>query len=208
MSPIANTVATRFGAIALLDALGFKGIWKRFPAEQILNTLATIQREVEELKAEESHMGIPLVLEAHFFSDTIAISASIPDAPDVDVDTCGALLSSVAYGAGLAQAVAACFEPLLAYRGCIAVGKMATHGAFVIGEAVDEAAQYMEGRGCSHCLVFTAGGQALQRAGVARSRAASSDRELRRPSLRGSFIGNASRQSNLASPQADKRASP
>jgi len=144
MMGTADEIETRFGAVALLDALGFKGIWKRFPPKQILHTLATIQREVEGLKEEESYMGVALKLEAHFFSDTIAISASVPDGDQVDADTCGALLSRVAAGAGLAQAVAVCFEPLLAYRGCIALGKLATHGSFVIGEAVDEAAQYME----------------------------------------------------------------
>ncbi len=38
------------GSIALVDALGFKGIWKRVPADQIVTKLAKLMNTVKAIK--------------------------------------------------------------------------------------------------------------------------------------------------------------
>jgi hypothetical protein len=125
------------GAVALFDALGFKGIWRRFPAAAIVNTLTA-------LKVGAQNAATKADLFAHAFSDTIAIGAmpkpGFTDATlgmhnvlDAIVDVVDQLVHL-----GLAS------HPPLAFRGTIAVGDLIATPDVLVGAAVDEAAALYE----------------------------------------------------------------
>lgn len=141
------------GAVAVLDALGFKGIWKSWRPEDILRKLEdTVNRtdgfEAEQLLHGEVHR-LKQVRRLRFLSDTIVIASSITANPEAEAspsmlagydrdalfDVCNAV-------AGLQRwMLRSALGPPLAYRGAIAFGEFLIRGSFLIGPAVDEAAE-------------------------------------------------------------------
>lgn len=125
------------GAVALFDALGFKGIWKRFPAPAIANTLTALKTAAVSAATEAD-------LFAHVFSDTIAIGA-IPKPGSKDrtlgmhnvLDAIIDVVDQVVH-VGLAS------DPPLVFRGTIAVGELIATPDVLVGAAVDEAASLYE----------------------------------------------------------------
>src|SRR5258708_32142427 len=78
---ISRPAGMRSGAVAMLDALGFKGIWNRFDWREIISALLAIKGEVladgDSLAA--GLRKIPFDLDVRFFSDTVFLAASIPE---------------------------------------------------------------------------------------------------------------------------------
>lgn len=188
------------GALAMFDALGFKGIWKRpngpTPAQVIekLRTLATQGRTFLDdalggaekranLAADPNHFLERVVVA--FLSDTIVLGVAMKDsAPSViaeahlpapaglppelrerleadrrerrkpevmkkriertkRIDEAIAAVHAVMW-AGHIMRLAALSPPALAYRGCISVGEFEVDDTFIVGSAVDDAAEHME----------------------------------------------------------------
>lgn len=123
------TIELQQGAVVMFDALGFKGIWERFPAFDIINALDTLRANAITAAANEN-------LHVHLFSDTVALGVTV----DSHADLPRALNSIVNATADIIVRAAFCDPPLI-FRGCIAVGRLIATPTVLVGEAVDRAAQ-------------------------------------------------------------------
>jgi len=135
------------GAFALIDCLGFKGLWKN-GHEQLLSKLRLVKTSVREgLQVFFKNPNHPLHFNPDFFtpevrllSDTVAISLTNRKK---EIDPFIDLLAIAA----TTQAVVDLFlenEPHLLLRGCITHGMHIIEENFLIGPAVDETAEYMD----------------------------------------------------------------
>jgi len=131
-----------------LDALGFKGIWHRHSPEDVLTKLRELQvgsqRIIESFQNERGKMAMPSNttpwLDIAFLSDTVVIAATVDGAAaDVQNDWACILLASFASSAILS--LGAKCSPAFAYRGCVSLGSFEMAYPFVVGAAVDEAAE-------------------------------------------------------------------
>lgn len=126
------------GAVAVIDALGFRDIWRRHEPVAILGVLARLQ-EAARYVADLHSVFSEVLVHSAAFSDTI-ILAALPRQDSTSGDAVRALAHTVARLAVRATAR----EPRLLYRGCIAVGQLAFKGSSFVGPAIDEAAEWYE----------------------------------------------------------------
>ena len=125
----------RTGAVALIDALGFRGIWRRYDPNAVLTELKAAKNQIEA----HVHMNAQTYMDQQvaFLSDTIAISTLVRETEN------HRLAWAVLY---LGDVIAKVLDMRLrsnmplAYRGAIAVGNYGVSPHFLIGEAIDEAA--------------------------------------------------------------------
>lgn len=129
----------KHGAVAFLDALGFKGIWKDKDPQQVLRKLAAIEREAHRKllpPAVETHLSL------RFFSDTVIVCAKLPDARlPTELAEFNCLMRVTAAAARIMSVAAVDPAPPLAFRGAISCGAFEVTEKFLIGPAVDEAAE-------------------------------------------------------------------
>lgn len=151
MSP--GDTTTHTGTVAVLDALGFKGIWKSWSPADVLHKLEDVLErtawftEVKPLSGKVDHLRQERRL--CFLSDTIVVASSITPSPDVETTPSmqalydpNALFDVSNAVAGLQRwMLKSSIGPPLAYRGAIAFGEFVIRGPFMIGPAVDEAAE-------------------------------------------------------------------
>lgn len=140
----------RLGAVVLLDALGFKGIWNRVNPKIVIHQLKKLKREGLDLLGND-HSGVLLQDDTfehsvRCISDTIIVAVTIrgsalPGYPDRPVHR--AMLSAALIASHLTNSALDGTPPLL-FRGCMAAGRMNIDGDFMIGPAVDEAAGLFE----------------------------------------------------------------
>jgi hypothetical protein len=133
------------GAFALVDCLGFKGIWNRTNAEQVVTTLKAIEQGSKGWIASALVQALvphKFVVTTSFISDTIAISV---------VPRVGVSLSEWEKGYLITLAGMSCAEATkhfaaipCALRGCITYGEHMVDANFIIGKAVDQAASLHE----------------------------------------------------------------
>ncbi len=137
----------KYGAFALMDCLGFKGLWKN-GHEQLLSKLRLVRTSVlEGLQVFINNSNYPVRFNTDFFmpevrllSDRVAISLTHNEEK---FDSFSDLLAITA----TIQAVANLFlqnEPHLFLRGCITHGQHLIDENFLIGPAVDETAEYVD----------------------------------------------------------------
>lgn len=134
----------RRGAIALLDALGFKGIWKDghpWTADDVVDKLRRAMQEAHAAAEQDKRVrrsSYPAV-GFHFLSDTVVAVAEAPadDCPPSQVVNW--LCASVARFTE--QMLISTEPPPLAYRGAISFGDFMVDEPFILGRAVDEAAE-------------------------------------------------------------------
>jgi len=125
------------GAVALIDAMGFRGIWERHKPEEVLRTLKDTKEWFESRVREQFSSQPWMRCEVAFVSDAIAISMSLNES------TPNREAMSVVY---LADVISWVLDKVLrssvplAYRGAIAVGDYEVSPHFLIGRAIDEAA--------------------------------------------------------------------
>jgi hypothetical protein len=140
------------GALMLADCLGFRGIWNRINPEELISRLKSIEAEaikrvVPKYSSSMLSFG-PVRFHLRLLSDTVVLSVQYETeghkpggAPDERQKN---LLVSVACDA--AAVLAYLFmdsEIPLPLRGCVAFGTHLCDGPFLIGPAVDQAAEYM-----------------------------------------------------------------
>jgi hypothetical protein len=125
------------GAVALIDALGFRGIWGRHKPDDVLTALRNT-KDWFEARIKEQFTSQPwMQCEVAFLSDTIAVSMALADS------TPNREAMSVVY---LADVISWVLDRVLrssvplAYRGAIAIGSYEVSPHFLIGQAIDEAA--------------------------------------------------------------------
>jgi hypothetical protein len=143
----------------MFDALGFKGIWTREEVrdepERVITKLKELQGHAhrtldllrEELPDIEKRAGIRIQVETMFLSDTVVIGAWADAAPGASVSaerTDFAAIVAVSRLTSSVLAHAALKPAPLAYRGCIAFGDFALDERFIVGPAVDAAAEAID----------------------------------------------------------------
>jgi hypothetical protein len=135
------------GAVALLDVLGFKGIWQHHDAGKVLQQMARLRESGQSLRGARKTGSLlvddGLRHEVKFISDTIVVAAMLSrkDIPERGIYR--AMMSVVLIvGDIVRRAIEG--SPALAFRGCLAAGLLRISGNFIIGPAVDEAAEWYE----------------------------------------------------------------
>jgi hypothetical protein len=148
----------------MFDALGFKGIWRRVPVpEVVVDKLQRMRGSLDAyLQSTFGGDGHPALLDptnvlrsvhATFLSDTVAVAVVPKAAHEMDERLRPAMTderlaaSAIAFAATLAgQVMRSALEapPAWAYRGAIAYGEFTMADRFLVGEAVDEAAEHMD----------------------------------------------------------------
>lgn len=119
------------GVVAVLDALGFKGIWRRHDPASVLARLKLAERG-EGMFGHQGYDG-----EIQFLSDTVVMTCGI-QAEHSGLDCLLYVSMRVAYFQSTMLDFAG---PHLAYRGAITSGQFLADGNFVIGPAIDEAVE-------------------------------------------------------------------
>jgi len=140
----------RLGAVVLLDALGFKGIWNRTDPKSVLRQLKSLKREGQNLQGID-RSGVLLQADAldhrvRCISDTIIVAVTLrdsaighyPERPIYRAMLSAALIASHMMGFALDG------SPQFLFRGCMATGRLNIDGDFLIGPAIDEAAELFE----------------------------------------------------------------
>lgn len=130
------------GAVALVDCLGFKGIWSRADPGALLAQMKSLRKEALEYRgAGNVLIGTHRYLqnEIRFMSDTVIVtcrisnkwkSAQAPYESIFRVSQVTSLLIQSALCSGIP----------LGYRGCITFGNFLVESQFLLGPAIDEAA--------------------------------------------------------------------
>jgi len=145
----------------MMDALGFKGIWRRSGVRErpeiVVEKLAAMQAATTlyldglftsgDARARLSSDGDAIFesVEASFLSDTVVLGVAVKrvGARSGDgVDGFAVRLACQVAAKVMAEATRS--EPVLAYRGCISFGQFELHDRFLVGPAVDEAAGAMD----------------------------------------------------------------
>ena len=135
----------------MMDALGFKGIWKKpgHKAEEITQMLQAIAdfhgAILKSALAELESLNVEPNIKMSFLSDTVVIGVSLnmKDAANNEHAThLAALLAS--QFASAVQLIASQAKYPLAYRGAISMGDFVINHPFIVGPAVDDAASHME----------------------------------------------------------------
>ncbi len=137
----------KFGAIVFLDALGFKGIWSREDPIFVLQQLKSLRRKGLSLRGRARHGVLlndaGLLHHIRCVSDTIMVAVTLTQSNFPERGLYRAMLSASLIASNLIDdAIHGC--PPLLFRGCLAAGLMRVDSHFVIGPAVDEAAELFE----------------------------------------------------------------
>ena len=137
----------RFGAVAFLDALGFKGIWSRYAPRDVIHNLRGVtfgdpMYQDPPLDLERCSLASSVVT----LSDTIVVSAAVTAKfASIDVTTdleCQVVaLASVCSKAGTICSMILNSNTPLVYRAAVAVGEFVHDDRFLMGPAIDEAAE-------------------------------------------------------------------
>lgn len=142
----------RSGAVAIMDVLGFKGIWQHYEAGGVLQVMKTFEKMVsaagrlsDKVEGDVWDFGVRPTYRFRCMSDTLFIGCWLRGR------ACRGASRYVATGASLfllcrlASRVLAVATGLgLPLRGCIAAGDFDVARNFVIGPAVDEAAEWAD----------------------------------------------------------------
>ncbi len=143
--PIAK--AMKKGAFALIDCLGWKGIWQRSSESALIEKLERIQDEVKavEDKFNSQHCDMPIKAQILLISDTVAISIQYENDESLINNTYKSYLVRAASLSVVGiQKLFLAEKPRIVLRGCITYGDHVVVKNFIIGPAVDEAANYYE----------------------------------------------------------------
>jgi hypothetical protein len=134
----------RRGAVVMMDALGFRGIWDRVAQpSDVFDKMESLRKRAESTMARHNVPEIGITdARATFLSDTIVLVISARG-DDADLDASTAIVLAALRASDL-MTEALERAPHLAYRGSIAFGDYEMKGPFVLGPAVDEAAAHSE----------------------------------------------------------------
>lgn len=131
------------GAVGIIDALGFKGMWKKRDVADLLATLRAIKgaaRSDAGYLNELVSQGIDV--RCVFFSDSVIITAK-RKSPDVEISD-GELVAHVGVMVQGAIAGGLSGSHRIVYRGCIGFGEIEVQEEFLVGPAIDETAEWCE----------------------------------------------------------------
>jgi hypothetical protein len=130
------------GAVALIDALGFRGIWSRHRPEAVLSEMKSVKDWFESRISEQFKTQPDFNCGVAFLSDTIAISMAYSGGPEEHREALCALYLGDVISWVLYRVLKS--EIPFAYRGAITIGEYEVSPHFLIGQAIDEAASAHE----------------------------------------------------------------
>ena len=138
------------GAFALIDALGFKGIWKKVHEEELLGKLRKMSTEMVDFTGHMNEMPDPVGspglngdIHVTFLSDSIAMAAEVGTrSPHTNMTPEGRAIAMLVLQLSDLLRTAALTDPPLVYRGVVTFGDFTIEDRFILGPAVDAAAQY------------------------------------------------------------------
>lgn len=140
------------GALVLADCLGFKGIWNRVDPEKLIQRLKNIEtgaatRVVPKYSSSMMSFGS---IRFHFrqLSDTVVLSIQYEDSAyaegrEPDHRQKNLLVSIACESAAVLANMFIDSDMPLPLRGCISFGPHLCEGNFLVGPAIDQAAEYM-----------------------------------------------------------------
>lgn len=139
----------REGAVVLMDCLGYKGIWNRSGADpdKILAQFTEIRANAEKALQEGMfllHSQLGMRLQVSFLSDTVVITVDAPHVQQLAPPEKGRLIHAALMVAQKISNDLLQMAPPLAVRGCAVYGRFEMSGNFMIGPAIDEAAELHE----------------------------------------------------------------
>ncbi len=126
------------GAVAIVDALGFKGIWRKHNPDDVIAQLKRASEKLHQTLVEpfsDPKKGPTLAVE--FLSDTIVIGSPCTERYGPEP---AATLRRIAVVTSALMRVSIKGVVPLTYRGCITAGDYTIDERFILGPAVDEAA--------------------------------------------------------------------
>jgi hypothetical protein len=126
-------------AVALIDALGFKGIWKAVEPAEVLKTLRGFRLVAHELTGALCQTTSPVAFHAQSISDSLVFAAAASDAAHAPrlLDLLGVAVARFIRNALLSDV------PLV-FRGCMTVGEGILEDGLIVGESIDCAAAHFE----------------------------------------------------------------
>jgi hypothetical protein len=140
------------GALVLVDCLGFRGIWSRVNPEELIGRLKSVElqaaaRVVPKYSSSMLSFG-PVRFHLRLLSDTVVLSIQYePDAyadgAEPDERQKNLLVSVACESAAVLAYLFMDSEMPLPLRGCVSFGPHLCDCNFLIGPAVDQAAEYM-----------------------------------------------------------------
>jgi hypothetical protein len=134
---VRELIVMNTGAVALIDSLGFRGIWGRYKAEDVLSALRGLKTRME-VGIEKQFSSQPWMrCNSAFLSDTIAISMSL-EQPTPSREAMSVLYLADVISWALEWTLRSAVP--LAFRGAIALGSYEIDTNFLIGQAIDDAA--------------------------------------------------------------------
>lgn len=120
------------GVVILLDSLGTKGIWKsRNPKEVLTSWQGIVDSTNMDVRACKTS---DVDLKFNAFSDTLIITMTGNDKQKL-LEEAGTTLNSI-ISVGIPHGIN--------FRGCISMGKIYRSEIMILGDAIDEAAEYYE----------------------------------------------------------------
>ena len=129
--------------MAIVDALGFRGIWRDHEPSDVVKVLRRAKRNVEG-DAEYRTMLTDVEMKVAAFSDTLIFTAFSTAAETTPAERTRATVAAIASTVSFLM-LTACAKPVpLAYRGCVSYGNVTVSDSFFIGEAIDDAAEWYE----------------------------------------------------------------
>jgi len=142
----------KHGAIAFLDTLGFKGIWRHHQAGAVLSKLKALVARAEEVQTPVGQESLHRESWVRFFSDTVILGCHMESQASRPTNLAEAEALRLAENfialawvtTSAAAAIAAAIDhpdPPLVYRGAISVGEFEMEDRFIVGPAIDEAAE-------------------------------------------------------------------
>lgn len=129
------------GAVALIDALGFQGVWTRHDPALVVQTLRDLKGWVVNYIANQFGPQPQFQVDVAFLSDAIAVSLTF-SADDDHQDALAVIYLADILTVILAKSLRS--QVPFAYRGAITTGEFYLSGEFVIGPAIDEVASMYE----------------------------------------------------------------
>jgi len=128
-------------AVALIDALGFKGIWRRLEPSRVVNTLRSFRHLTNEMTTDVNQWPTSVSFHAQAVSDSLMFATTSPDTSLEGAQQMLELLGVAVSGTLRATLLG---DLPLAFRGHLAVGDGLLEDGILIGEAVDVAAAQYE----------------------------------------------------------------
>jgi len=123
-------------AVALIDALGFKGIWKVADPTDVLKTLRGFRQVTQGMTEAINRFPSPVTFHALSVSDSLVFAAAANDSAHSArmLDLLGTAVARFLRNALLSDLP-------LTFRGCITVGPGFMEDGIIVGEAIDCAAR-------------------------------------------------------------------